>query len=215
MMLTRSRLLAALLASLTLSAAARADEAIDGFWMDSHGEVILQIRPCGDAHCGRVAWLRLPNGPDGQEILDYRNPDPALRDRPVCGLDVVTGFKPQPDGTWGDGTVYVSDLGSSFSGYAEILGQDQVKVTGYVFIPLIGQSEVWSRVKHDFELCWAKPGAKAAAILQEGKQATPAAAKAEQASKASKTAEDSPAAEKAPKKAAAPAPAELKSTKTD
>ncbi len=54
----------------------RAEEALEGFWMDSDGEVILEVGPCGDAKCARVAWLKKPNGPDGKPLLDYRNSDP-------------------------------------------------------------------------------------------------------------------------------------------
>lgn len=121
--------------------------------MDSDGEVILEVGPCGAAKCAHVAWLRLPNGPDGKPLLDYRNPDAALQSRPVCGLEVISDFKKQPDGTWGDGTVYVSDLGQSFSGYAEILSPTQVKVRGYVLLPIFGESEVWSRVTKPFDHC--------------------------------------------------------------
>src|SRR3990172_6815034 len=123
---------------------ARADDNLDGFWMDSNGEVILQIGPCGSERCGKVVWLQKPLGPDGQALRDFRNSDPNLQSRLVCGLTVVTGFKKQPDGTWGDGSVYVSDIGSSFSGYAEVLSPTQVKVTGYVFLPIFGESEVWT-----------------------------------------------------------------------
>lgn len=131
----------------------RAEVGLDGYWMDSHGEVILEVGSCGQAKCARVAWLRLPNGPDGKPLLDYRNSDPALQKRPVCGLEVITGFAKQPDGTWGGGTVYVSDLGQSFSGYAEILNANQVNVRGYVFLPIFGESEVWSRVTNPFDHC--------------------------------------------------------------
>jgi uncharacterized protein (DUF2147 family) len=147
-------------AALFATHAAHADETLDGFWMDSHGEVILEVGQCGQARCARVAWLRLPNGPDGKPILDYRNPDEQLRNRPVCGLEVITGFKKQPDGTWGDGTVYVSDLGSSFSGYAEVLNLNQVNVRGYVFLPIFGQSEIWSRVTKPFPHCLGDDPAK-------------------------------------------------------
>ncbi len=133
-----------------------AADSLDGYWMDSDGEVILEIGQCGNARCGRVAWLRKPLGPDGRLLLDYRNPDPKLQKRPVCGLEVVSGFKKQPDGIWSDGTVYVSDLGQSFSGYAEILNPTQVKVTGYVILPLFGASEVWTKVSHPFPHCEGK-----------------------------------------------------------
>jgi len=125
---------------------AQGGERLDGYWIDSDGEVILNIGPCGNARCGKVAWLRKPRGPDLGPLRDFRNPDPKLRARFVCDLPVVTGFKKQRDGTWGDGTVYVPDQGMSFSGYAEVLGPNHVKVSGYVLLPIFGSSEVWTRI---------------------------------------------------------------------
>jgi uncharacterized protein (DUF2147 family) len=136
-----------------VAAELRAEPGLDGYWMDSHGEVILEVGSCAIGKCARVAWLRLPNGPDGKPLLDYRNSDPALQKRPVCGLEVISGFTKQPDGTWGGGTVYVSDLGQSFSGYAEILSPTQVNVRGYILLPIFGESEVWSRVTKPFDHC--------------------------------------------------------------
>jgi len=145
---------------LVCQSAAANTEALDGFWMDSDGEVILEIGPCAagqDSRCGRVAWLKQPLGADGMALLDVKNPDPALRSRPVCGLTVVSGFAKQTAETWGGGTVYVSDYGSSFSGTAEVLSQTQVKVTGYVGITFFGSSEVWTRVTHKVTPCWSVP----------------------------------------------------------
>ena len=149
----RARRLAASIVALVAAHGAHAGENLDGYWMDSDGEVILNIGPCGDARCGKVAWLRKPHGPDGGPLRDYRNPDAGLQSRFVCGLPVVIGFKKQPDGTWGDGTVYVPDHGMSFSGYAEVLNPVQVKVSGYVLIPLFGSSEVWTRVNRKPPSC--------------------------------------------------------------
>jgi len=147
------RLAVPALALMTLVPGARAAEGLDGYWMDSHGEVILQIGRCGNARCGKVAWLKKPRGPDYGPLRDFRNPDPKLKNRFVCGLAVVTGFKKQSDGTWGDGTVYVPDQGMSFSGYAEVLGPNHVKVSGYVLLPLFGSSEVWTRINRKPPSC--------------------------------------------------------------
>jgi uncharacterized protein (DUF2147 family) len=119
---------------------------LDGFWMDSNGEVVLEVDPCGDDMCAKVVWLRLPYGPDRKPLKDFRNPDAALQNREVCGLRVIDGFKKQPDGTWGGGNVYVPDLGMSFSGYAQILNPKQIEVRGYVLLPMFGSTEVWSRI---------------------------------------------------------------------
>jgi uncharacterized protein (DUF2147 family) len=146
--------LAASAATLFVSAAAgTAAENLDGYWMDSHGEVLLDIGRCGNARCGRVAWLKKPRGPNGGPLRDFRNSDPKLQSRPVCGLAVVTGFKKQSDGTWGDGTVYAPDYGMSFSGYAEVLGPNHVKVSGYMLLPIFGSSEVWTRVNRKPPSC--------------------------------------------------------------
>ena len=136
---------------------ARADNSLDGCWMDSQGEVIMEIRACGEERCGKVVWLQKPFGPDGQALRDFRNSDPELQSRLVCGMTVASGFKKQDDGTWKDGTVYVPDIGSSFSGYAEVLSPTAVKVTGYVLIPLFGESEVWTRVAAPAKVCEANP----------------------------------------------------------
>jgi uncharacterized protein (DUF2147 family) len=138
-----------------LAGAARAGESLDGYWMDSDGEVLLKIEPCGYAgmRCGRVAWLRKPLGADGGPLRDFRNPDARLRERLVCGLPVVLHFKKQSDGTWGDGTVYVPDHGMSFSGTAEVLGPTKVKVSGYMLLPIFGSSEVWTRVNRQPPTC--------------------------------------------------------------
>jgi uncharacterized protein (DUF2147 family) len=133
-------------AGLVATGRAEAAENLDGYWMDSHGEVILQFGACGRERCGKVAWLKKPRGPDRGPLRDFRNSDVKLQNRFVCGLVVVTGFKKQPDGTWGQGTVYVPDHGMSFSGYAEVLNRNEVKVTGYMLLPIFGSSEVWKRV---------------------------------------------------------------------
>jgi uncharacterized protein (DUF2147 family) len=138
--------LVAIASAVCISGASAKAESLDGYWMDSHGEVILQFGPCGRDRCGRVAWLKKPRGPDRGPLRDFRNSDTKLQNRFVCGLVVVTGFKKQPDGTWADGNVYVPDHGMSFSGYAEVLDRNKVKVTGYMLIPIFGSSEVWTRM---------------------------------------------------------------------
>lgn len=157
---TVNRLCAALGAiAMGLAAAtpARADNSLDGYWMDSHGEVIMQISACGPTRCGKVVWLQKPFGPDGKALRDFRNSDPSLQPRLVCGMTVATGFEKQSDGKWGNGTVYVPDLGMSFSGHAEVLSRMEVKVTGYVLIPLFGDSEVWKRVDPPQKVCEHNP----------------------------------------------------------
>ena len=153
--------------TLLLTSYAQANAAVDppleGFWRDSDGEVILEVLPCGPARCAKVVWLKSPFGPDGLALLDYKNSDPKLTVRPVCGMDVITGMLKQSDGSWGGGTVYVPDVGMSFSGKALIQSPTEVKVTGYIGIPLFGASEVWTKVAAPADRCDVKPRKPAAA----------------------------------------------------
>lgn len=165
----RFGLLLALVVLMGLSVRPASATELDGFWMDSHGEVILEVENCGREMCAKVVWLRLPYGPDRLPLKDFRNPDAALQNREVCGMRVITGFTKQPDGTWGGGNVYVPDLGMSFSGYAEVLSPTQIKVRGYVFLPLFGATEVWSRVAEPPYHC-QRDGVPPAPELSQGAQ---------------------------------------------
>ena len=166
-------IVAALVAVLAGATRVRAGESLDGFWMDSDGEVIIELRPCGDSRCGKVVWLKQPLGPEGRPLRDYRNSDPNLRSRPVCGLEVVSGFKKQSDSSWGGGTVYVSDQGTSYSGVANVLSPTKVEVTGYIGLPIFGASEVWTKVSRPPEICSAKaPSAPSAPSATNSKWTT-------------------------------------------
>lgn len=147
----------AMAASAAWAATAAAAPRLEGFWMDSDGEVIIEVAACSSGRCAKVAWLKQPLGPDGKALRDYKNPDAKLSSRAVCGLEIISGFKQQADGTWGGASVYVPDIGSSFSGKAVVLSETQIKVTGYVVLPIFGSSEVWTRVAGPPKTCDGSP----------------------------------------------------------
>src|ERR1700745_1480404 len=63
-----------------------------GQWYAEGGAAGVEITPCADALCGRVVWLHSPLDEDGCELRDKNNPDPALRNRPVVGLQILGGL---------------------------------------------------------------------------------------------------------------------------
>jgi uncharacterized protein (DUF2147 family) len=139
-----SAVLAGGLAVLCSAPAAAAD--ITGLWMTDDGEGIIEIRPCGEHRCGRIAWTKDPLGPDGKLSLDRNNPDPSLRSRRICGLQIITGLKPQADGTWADGRVYNPDNGQTYGMKIRRESPDLVKAHGYLGFELFGQTQDWRRV---------------------------------------------------------------------
>ena len=53
-----------------------------GVWLIDN-EVAVQIFDCGKLLCGRILWLLVPRNPEGQLVRDKKNPQPALRQRPL------------------------------------------------------------------------------------------------------------------------------------
>src|SRR6185312_7721199 len=96
----------AFLAVLLCGPANRAEAAdLRGVWLVDN-QVAVELFPCNDGLCGRIVGLSEPRDNAGRPKHDRRNPDPALRERPLCGLGVLSGLKPVAPGSWEGGTFY-------------------------------------------------------------------------------------------------------------
>ncbi len=72
-----------------------------GLWLTEDGEAKVQIYSCGPALCGKIAWLKDPNDPDTrQPKLDKFNKDASKRSRPVLGLNIISGMRPDGVDQW-------------------------------------------------------------------------------------------------------------------
>src|SRR5947208_14312280 len=63
-------------------------EVPEGTWMLAN-RVAVQVFECSGLVCGRIVWLVRPRTPDGQPDTDHLNPDPTLRQRPLCGPTII------------------------------------------------------------------------------------------------------------------------------
>lgn len=126
------------LALLLAAAPARAATPIAGTWMTDTRDGIVQIAPCGAAHCGRLVKLLRPvEGPG----TDRHNPDPKLRARPLVGLPILTGFVPAGD-NW-KGQAYDPKVGKTYRSTVRRLDANRLEVTGCVLF--ICRSVTWTR----------------------------------------------------------------------
>ncbi|WP_048709771.1 DUF2147 domain-containing protein [Microvirga massiliensis] len=128
-------------------------EDITGVWLTDGNEAAIEIKSCGEQRCGRVAWMRDPVGDDGQVPTDRRNPDPSLRSRPICGLTIISGLKPQDDGSWGQGRVYNPDSGKTYDLEIRRTSPEILRITGYVGLKFLGQWMDWRRAPKDLGTC--------------------------------------------------------------
>lgn len=102
-----------------------------GIWNTDMDEAKIEIFMCEEKICGRIIWLKNPlytdsrDGVVGTPVIDRKNPDPALKSRPVLGLRILEGFVEQGDNTWGDGTCYDPKSGTTYRGKIHLAEPDR------------------------------------------------------------------------------------------
>lgn len=122
-----------------LTKAQLADD-IQGTWLrQDKKNYQVEIYKCGDSYCGKIVWLREPNDQQGNPRVDENNGDPQKRDRPLLGLEVLTGFK--FDGkAWKGGQIYSFRRGKQYDAQLK-LKEDVLYLT--ISILFISKSYTW------------------------------------------------------------------------
>ncbi len=118
-----------------------------GVWQHANGRIEVQIAPCNNRLCGRLVWLKRPNDAQGRPRIDFKNPDPALRWRPLLGLTVLHGLRRIGERMWGDGEIYNPDDGMNYKALISVETDGTLHVHAYVLFPLLGQTQIWTRVR--------------------------------------------------------------------
>ncbi len=129
---------------------------IEGIWQTQElSEVTIAL--CPEGFCGTLSKIVVPREGLTEEeyaaaqampvesFTDMRNPDPALRSRPMMGLQILT-LLPSTKPNIYDGEIYNPKDGNIYSGYVEMLGPDLIKLNGCVLYNLICQGQDWVRV---------------------------------------------------------------------
>ena len=111
------------------------------------GKVALEIFECGGPLCGRLVWVKKARDRHGRPIRDRKNPDPALRQRPVCGLTVVWGLQPSGPGQWRNGAIYNPRDGRTYHVNAERVSDGLISARIHVGVPFIGITKSLVRVE--------------------------------------------------------------------
>jgi uncharacterized protein (DUF2147 family) len=150
---SRSALLLAALLSIAGPFAVARTALLDSVWL-MDGKVAVQIFDCNGLLCGRVLWLQIPRDPQGILNRDKHNPDPALRQRGLCGLTVLWNLQPDGSNRWKNGWFYNPDDGRTYKVTAELTSDDLITARVYTLLPLLGQTKVLQRVLHGTSDGW-------------------------------------------------------------
>ena len=124
-----------------------------GLWWAEGGAAQVEVVRCGDALCGRVAWLRSPLDESGCLVRDRENPDPALRGRSVIGIELLRDLRrshEESDG-WVGGKIYDPGSGRTYRAVLRMDGPDRLRLRGYLGIQLLGRTATWIRVGSEMQ----------------------------------------------------------------
>jgi uncharacterized protein (DUF2147 family) len=119
-----------------------AADAVLGRWAGS-SSIIEIARTADGGLSATVIALRHPlfrsgeAGPEGTPVTDLNNPDEALRQRPVLGLNLLGGYR--FSGKRWQGEIYDPESGKTYSSRMTVSG-DELKLRGYIGTPLLGRT---------------------------------------------------------------------------
>jgi uncharacterized protein (DUF2147 family) len=110
-----------------------------GDWYVEDKSAIVRIDSCGSALCGTIVWTKKQGG------VDENNPDPAKRNRPIIGLQILLGMKPASEGRF-DGDIYNPENGKIYTSHMWLKADDALRIEGCVLGFLCGGQD-WTRTK--------------------------------------------------------------------
>ncbi|MFL6653094.1 MAG: DUF2147 domain-containing protein [Sulfurifustaceae bacterium] len=156
-MKTTTRALLMLSLFIPLLATGADPDAILGVWTTAEGKSRVEISKKDGQYQGKIIALKEPLYPTdandkqyvagraGQPKVDRNNPDEKLRERPIVGLDLLSGFRYDGDDVWSGGTIYDPESGKTYKCKLTLVSPNELKVRGYVGVSLLGRTTVWTR----------------------------------------------------------------------
>ncbi len=126
---------------LTLTAAiaqAAGGDRIMGTWQTPNGESKIEIAKCGDAYCGKIAWMMNPKN-------DQRNEDKSKRGRPLVGAEIVSNFQFDGAASWTGGKLYGPERGKTVDAKLVMVNDDTLEVR--VSAGVVKKTVTWTRAK--------------------------------------------------------------------
>ena len=138
-----------------------------GVWLDDTGKGAIEMLACDSLAnpaaapqtaplrrlCGRIVWLKEATDRAGKPLTDGYNPKAALRQRPVCGLQVIGDAKAMRDGSFDEGWIYDPKEGKSYDVEVKLRSSDRLLVTGYLGTKFLSETFVWQRAPVNLARC--------------------------------------------------------------
>lgn len=143
----------AALANPTVPALAQGAPSVAGIWLDDDGKAAVEVKACGAEMCGAIIWLKAPLDPNGKPWTDILNSDTSKRGKPVCGLQIIGGLKPDKGSLWAGGWIYDPEEGKTFNVELSLKDANTLTVFGYAGVRLLSETMLWKRLPADQARC--------------------------------------------------------------
>lgn len=124
-----------------------------GLWIDHTGRGAVEISRCGQALCGHIVWLETLVDAKGQPLTDGYNPDQKLRNRPICGLQIIGDAKPMASGAFDKGWIYDPEKGKRYDVEVKLVSPNKLTVLGYLGLKFLGETFAWTRAQPGLAKC--------------------------------------------------------------
>jgi uncharacterized protein (DUF2147 family) len=117
-----------------------------GLWKTDGGDSQLELYKCGDKICGKIVWLKVPkyidsnDGPIGATKVNRKSPNPALRNQPILGLQVMKGLTAKESNKWEKGVCYDPETGKSYKCKMQLTAPNKLDLRGFIGISMIGRT---------------------------------------------------------------------------
>ena len=115
------------------------ESGVVGYWREPEGSVI-HVDSCGKDVCATLVAISR----SAPARVDGKNPDPSLRQQPLCGLQIGKGFHLTSVGKAEGGTLYDPKSGKTYHG-TMTAHADSLDLRGYIGIAMFGRTEHWTR----------------------------------------------------------------------
>jgi uncharacterized protein (DUF2147 family) len=112
---------------------------IFGTWREPGGSMI-EVVPCGADVCMKLAAI----SKSAPAQVDHNNPDPALRTRPLCGLQIGYAFHLTDPSHAERGKLYDPKSGKTYKGLMSATA-NTLALRGYIGLKSFGRTETWTR----------------------------------------------------------------------
>lgn len=129
------------------SSMAQEADKIVGIWWNEEKTSKIEVEKKDGKYIGTIVYMIPEKYENGEPPKDDENPDPALQDRSIVGLQILEGFEyDSKKEEWSDGTIYDPGSGKTYDCYGWLESDDLLKLKGFVAgMRFLGKSSEWYR----------------------------------------------------------------------